>query len=74
MTSFAAKVRQALVESNPEMETAFYVLLTEAQALDIASGYVPNSVKAMVRTMLDWQDDDRRLAARPIHHKRKKEQ
>lgn len=47
-------------------DTSFYVLIDTDQALDIASGYVPNSVKAQVRTMLDWRDEDERRAARPI--------
>ena len=46
--------------------TDFYILVKEEQAIDIASGYVPNSVKAQVRAMLDWQDEDRRRAERPV--------
>jgi hypothetical protein len=59
------QLRRALVERNAEHEPEFYALLTEAQAVDMAGGYVPNSVRAMLRAMLDWQDDDRRRAERP---------
>jgi hypothetical protein len=64
MPSMAA-LRAALVERNAEHVPEFYVLVTEEQAADLASGYVPTSVRAMVRAMLDWQDDDRRRAERP---------
>jgi hypothetical protein len=64
MPSLAA-LRAALVERNATHDPEFYMLVTEAQAADIASGYVPLSVRAMCRTMLDWQDDDRRRAERP---------
>lgn len=57
-----AALRQALFERTNERGTDFYVLVTEAQAEDLASGYVPTSVKAMVRTMLDWQLEDQRVA------------
>jgi hypothetical protein len=65
MPTYAA-LRRALVERNAEHVPEFYVLVTEEQADDLASGYVPASVRAMVRTMLDWQDEDRRRAARPV--------
>lgn len=55
-------LRERLEQRNAELETGYYVLLTEAQMLDVASGYVPNSVKAMARTMLDWIDEDQRKA------------
>lgn len=51
---------------DPTHEHTFYVQLTEAQALDLASGYVPTAVKATVRCMLDWQEEDRRRAERPV--------
>ena len=56
----------SLDHRNAEHETEWYVLLNDEQALDIASGYVPNAVKAMVRTMLDWREEDERRAARPV--------
>ena len=40
--------------------------MTRAAATGSAAGYVPTSVRAMARAMLDWQDDDRRRAARPV--------
>ena len=45
---------------------AFYVMVTEAQAGDLASGYVPQAVMAMCTAMLDWRDQDRRRAKRPV--------
>lgn len=56
-------LRETLKES--EHDTRFWVQLTEAQALDLASGYVPTAVKAMMLTMLEWNDEDIRKAARP---------
>jgi hypothetical protein len=50
--------------------TTFYVELTDEQALDIASGYVPAAVKAMVITMLDWRRIDEVRAARPVKQQR----
>jgi len=49
----------------------FYVLVNEQQAIDLASGYVPNAVKAMVTTMLDWRRQDELRAARPVPKRRK---
>ena len=61
-----AALRAALFERNAEHEPECYVLVTEAQLEDLAAGYVPTSVRAMARAILDWQDDDRRRAARPV--------
>jgi hypothetical protein len=61
-----AALKQELAQRNAEHETEFYVLINEDQAVDLASGYVPTAVKAMVLTMLDWQAEDRRRAARPV--------
>ena len=44
----------------------FYILVNHDHALAIASGYVPDSVKAQARTMLDWREEDERRAARPV--------
>lgn len=60
-----ARIRADLAVPSEGVNT-FYIEVNEAQALDIASGYVPNDVKAAVRTMLDWQEEDRRRAARPV--------
>jgi len=64
-------LREDLARRNAEHPTDFYVLVNEAQALDLASGYVPQAVKAMVTTMLDFRDEDRRRAARPVPRKKK---
>lgn len=57
-----ADLKARLDARNADMDTRFYVLVSEQQAQDIASGYVPNSVKAQVRTMLDWREEDQRKA------------
>jgi hypothetical protein len=67
-----AEIRAALVERNAEHVPEVYVLVTEDQAADLAAGYVPTSVRAMCRTMLDWQDEDRRRADRPVRPPRGK--
>ena len=64
-------LRDALLQRNTEHACEFYVLVNQAQAEDLASGYVPTDVKAMILTMLDWQEDDRRRAARPVEKRRK---
>lgn len=48
----------------------FHVELSEDDARDLASGYVPQKVKAMVLTMLDWQRIDARRAARPVRRRK----
>ena len=47
-------------------DTDFYILVKQADAIDIASGYVPSAIQAQVRAMLDWQRQDERRAARPV--------
>ncbi len=59
-------IRDALLTRNAEHLPEFWVTLTEAEVEDCASGYVPKSVKARLRAMLDWQEEDRRRAQRPV--------
>jgi hypothetical protein len=59
-------LRAELAQRNQEHETEFYLLVNEQQAADLAAGYVPQAVKAMVTTMLDWREEDARRAARPV--------
>ena len=40
--------------------------MSEADAVDIASGYVPTHVKAQLREMLRWREEDQARAARPV--------
>ena len=47
-------------------DTDFYILVKQADAMDIASGYVPQAIQAQVRAMLDFQREDERRAARPV--------
>lgn len=64
-------LREELLERNASHETLFRVELSESQAVDIASGYVPDAVKAMMTCMLDWRRQDQLRAARPIQTARK---
>jgi hypothetical protein len=50
--------------------TLFYVELSDDDAEDVASGYVPTAIKAQVRAMLDWRREDERRAARPVRPSR----
>lgn len=67
-----ADLARQLAERNAEHVPGFFVKLTEEQALDVASGYVPVLVQAMVRTMLDWQAIDKRRADRPVRRPKPK--
>ena len=50
--------------------TVFYYEFTEDQLLDLASGYVPVALKAMFVASLDWAEEDRRRAQRPVRAKK----
>jgi hypothetical protein len=65
-------LRDELLERNATHETLFRVELSESQAADIASGYVPDAVKAMMVCMLDWRRQDELRAQRPIRAPRKR--
>lgn len=67
----ASLQRSELEQRNVEHEQEFNMIISEAQALDLASGYVPQAVKAMCQTMLEWEDDLRRAAARPVKRPRR---
>lgn len=52
-----------------EMDTQTHrisIVLSEEQATAMAGGYVPNSVKSMLRELLDWSLEDLRRAERPM--------
>lgn len=59
------QLRADLTTRLAEHGTMFSLELTEADALDLASGYVPTAVKAAILAMLDWTREDERRAARP---------
>ena len=46
--------------------TVFSFCFSEAQAFDLASGFVPPDVRAMFLAALDWAEDDRRRGARNV--------
>lgn len=73
MSQLDPVLRAELAQRNAERATEWYVLVTDDQAEDLAAGFVPHSVKAMVRTMLDWREADRRAALRPVRAAKKKE-
>lgn len=59
-------LRAELAQRNEEHDTEWYVLVNDAQAEALLSGYVPTEVKAMIRTMLDWRLEDVRRSERPL--------
>lgn len=72
-SDFVARVdalRAELAQRTAEHGMEFRIVLDEAQALDLASGYVPNSVKAMLTAALDWAAEDQRRADRPLRRRR----
>ena len=57
-------------EAERDLETGrFWIHLTETQAAMCASGYVPASVKSVLRELLDYALEDERRAARPVPRK-----
>jgi len=46
-------------------ETEWYMQLTTAEMIDLASGYVPDGVRAKCLYALDEDENDRRRAQRP---------
>lgn len=54
--------REALTERNAQMDTAYYLLVTEEQAYQIAAGIVPPAVMTMARYLLDLVQQDARNA------------
>ena len=57
-------LRAEVAQRNEERSTDWYVLVNDAQAWELAHGFVPNEVKAMVRTMLEWRQQDEAAAVR----------
>ena len=55
-----------------EAASVFHLQLASSQMIDLASGYVPQDVRAMCLAALDWREDDRRRAARPVQKVAKK--
>ena len=61
-----------LAQRNAEHVPEFWLLVTEAQATELAGGFVCSSVKAMCQLLIDTEEEDRRRAERPIIEKRKR--
>jgi hypothetical protein len=51
-------------------EPGFTFQFLPSQVIDLASGYVPADVRAMCLAALDWREEDRRRAARPVPKKK----
>lgn len=70
------ELRQLLLVENGTQTTDFHFCFTDAQVLDLASGYVPDALKAAFRAALDWHEEDKRraeagAARRPTSKKRR---
>jgi hypothetical protein len=61
-----------LLHEYDDGEPVFTFQLSPSQTIDLASGYVPHDVRAMCLAALDWREDDRRRAARPIQAPKRK--
>lgn len=72
MTTPDADLQAELEPRMAERGPVFWIEVSEQQATDIASGYVPNAVKAMVTCMLDFRRQDELRAARPVPKKKGK--
>lgn len=66
-----SKLSEELAQRVEERGTDFHAIFTEAEAADLAAGYVPLSVRGTMRAMLDWRDDDRRRAERPVQARKR---
>ena len=61
----ARQLRCELADRNAAHVPEWYLMLNEAEVADLASGYVPHTVVAMARYLLEQADIDRRRAERP---------
>lgn len=62
----ALRNQNRLELESSEQETIFHLELTEADAMDLASGFVPMAIRAACIAGLDWERDDQRRALRPV--------
>lgn len=67
-----AELLDELAQRRAEHGTIFYFEFNEDQVMDLASGYVPNVLKATFKAALDWDEEDKRRAERPVKVKRAK--
>lgn len=56
------ELRKLLLRENGDQVTMFHFQFTDEQVLDLASGLVPDSLKAAFRAALDWYEEDKRRA------------
>jgi hypothetical protein len=68
-TEQARQLRVELADRAVEHASEWYLMLNEAECADIASGFVPTSVRAMARYLLTQNEEDVRRAARPVRAK-----
>lgn len=65
------ELRKLLLQENGAQVTQFQFSFTDEQVLDLASGYVPDSLKAAFRAALDWYEEDKRRAAAPAKKRKR---
>jgi hypothetical protein len=56
---------------DPARVELFYLRVTEGQAIDLASGFVPNVVRAEMLNLLDQRRQDELRATRPTTRRRR---
>jgi hypothetical protein len=65
-------LRDVLLRQFGDQETQFHFAFSDSQVLDLASGYVPDSLKAAFRAALDWHEEDKRRARAPARPLKKR--
>ena len=65
------ELRKLLLQENGDQVTEFHFSFTDEQVLDLAAGYVPDSLKAAFRAALDWYEEDKRRARIPAKPRKK---
>lgn len=65
-------LRKFLLVENGGQSTRFCFEFDEEQVLELAAGYVPDSLKAAFRAALDWHEEDNRRAAAPARRPKKR--
>jgi acetoin utilization deacetylase AcuC-like enzyme len=65
----ARQLRVEIADRNMEHAPEWYLMLNESEMIDIASGFVPSTVRAMALFSLDQHNEDRRRASRPARTK-----
>lgn len=72
MSNLTDEIRAEMRQRVTERGTKYWLEFDEADAIDLAAGFVPASVRATFLSMISWLDDDRRAAARTDADQQKK--